>query len=111
MKSFKVLAKTYVNKKTNVSFITCKCKGEYLPLATADKDVSYTIKFSKVPDGVKVPSKDGIYSIGCENEKLWIDSRPDFKEKHIARCVPNKIVFEKDIEYKQSNEERVEPEI
>lgn len=100
MKTFKFIANSYINKKTNQPFLKFSCKGQYLPILKADKDVYYNIHFTKVPEDVLLPKKEGVYSVAVENKGLWLDDRAEMKEKNIVRCIPLKIIFENDLEHR-----------
>lgn len=101
MKTFKFIANTYINKKTNQPFMKFSCKGQFLPLLKAENDIYYNINFiTKLDDDVFLPKKEGIYSVACKDNRIWLDNRKDMIEKHIVRCEPLKIIFEKELEHR-----------
>ena len=105
LKSIKIIVREY-QKKEGGTFTKITCGGKYLPLAVAEEDVNYTVKFtskSKAP----VPTKEGIYEVAYEDGALWIDQRPEAQGRAILRINASKVVFsrvlpklEKDIRLK-----------
>lgn len=93
LKSFKFIAREY-KTKNNTTFMKLTCKGEFLPLVTAEVDKYYTIKFAS-KSLAKEPAKEGIYSVAYEEGGLWLDTRIENFDKNIARVNAIKIQFEK----------------
>lgn len=89
-KSIKVIVRSYTTKEGK-PFVKATAKGKYLPLALAEEDVNYTIKFV----GASLPTSEGIYEVAYEEGNLWIDQRAEYVEKNIVRVKPSKCVFNK----------------
>jgi hypothetical protein len=99
LKSFKIIAKKYVAKNGN-EFMKLSCKGQFLPVVTAQLEEYYTIKFTK-NSLAKEPVNDGVYSIAYEEGKCWIDDRPENYGKNIVRVEVQRIQFEKPLTAKE----------
>lgn len=93
LKSLKVIAKEY-HRKDGGTFMKLSCKGEFLPLVTAEVDKYYTIKFAK-GSLTGEPTKEGVYSIAYNEGDLWLDNRIENIDKNIARVRVQRIRFEK----------------
>lgn len=92
MQSIKFIVKKY-DKKTGGTFAKAQIKGKFVPLATAEDEVYYNVKF--VSKNVALPTEEGIYEVSYAENDLWIDNRPEMIEKHILRIKPYKCVFNK----------------
>lgn len=93
MKSINILVKNYKTKEGK-EFTLAKCKGQYLPFATAEVEENYTIKFANGGAVLAYPSREGIYEIAYNDDKsIWIDKRPEMLEKHICRVKVERIRF------------------
>lgn len=106
LKSFTVVVKNYTTKK-GTSFQKITCKGSNLPLATAEVDEYYNVRVcdnSKAQ--FKKDSHEGIYEISFEDKGLWIDTRPEMVEKHIARVNAERIIYQRPLLPKQPVEEK-----
>lgn len=90
MKTIKVLLHKYANAD-GAQFSKASIKGEYLPFADVEVEAYYRV--SPVSGGAEFPpTGEGIYEIAYEDKGLWIDKRPDFKDKHIVRVRAVRIV-------------------
>lgn len=96
LKSIKFILKNYKSKDGR-EFSKATCKGEYLPLALAETDVYYTIKFTSKSLS-PMPSNEGVYEVSFDENGIWIDSRIEQSEKHIVRINAKKVVFSKPLE-------------
>ena len=92
MKSIKVIVRQFVTKKDNKSFMTIRARGQYLPLATVQPDINYSIRLC---GEAKVPTKEGIYEMAFEDTAIWLDTRPEVAAKNIVRCKATRLVFQK----------------
>ena len=92
MQSFKFIVRKF-NKKAGGTFSKAEIKGQFLPLATAQDEVYYQVKF--VSKTVEMPTENGIYEVSYQEGDLWIDNRPEYVNKHILRVRPYKCVFTK----------------
>ena len=93
MRTIKIIAKSF-EKKGGGSFTKLSVGGKFLPLALAEDDVRYIVKFTANSD-VKEPVESGIYEVAYYEDKLWIDSRPECADKNIVRVQAHKVVFSK----------------
>lgn len=91
--SIKVIARVY-EKKSGGKFVKLTVGGKYLPLATAEDEVSYQVKFT-ANSLCKEPAEEGIYEVAYEEHGLWIDTRPEMLDKNIVRINAAKVVFSK----------------
>ena len=97
MKTIKVVLKNYKTKEGR-EFSKMTIKGKYIPLASANEETFYLVKFVKVEGkDVPVPTKEGIYQVACDDNGLWIDSRPEYASKNILRVKAVRVVFDKNI--------------
>lgn len=92
-KSIKIIVRAY-DKKAGGKFVKLSVGGKFLPLATAEDEVNYTVRFSS-HSTCKEPTEEGIYEVAYEEGGLWIDTRPENAEKHIVRINACKVVFDK----------------
>lgn len=93
MRTIKIIAKQF-EKKAGGTFTKLSVGGKFLPLALAEDDVQYTVKFTANSEA-KEPSQEGIYEVAYRDNKLWIDSRPECVDKNIVRIEAHKVVFSK----------------
>ena len=93
MRTIKIIARNY-ERKDGGSFTKLSVGGKFLPLALAEDEVNYTVKFTANSD-VKEPTQEGIYEVAFFDDKLWIDSRPENAGKNIVRVQAHKVVFSK----------------
>lgn len=100
MKKLKVIVKEF-KRKDGGTFTKITAKGKYIPLLEVESDVDYTIKFV---GEIQAPTKSGVWSIGCEDNGLWLDSRPEYLAKNIVRVRATKILFDKVLPNKSSQE-------
>ena len=91
--SIKVIVRNY-EKKTGGKFTKISIGGKFLPLATAEDDVNYQVKFTS-KSLCKEPTQEGVYEVAYEEGNLWIDRRDDNKDKFIVRINAVKVVFSK----------------
>ena len=91
--SVKVIVRNY-EKKAGGKFTKISIGGKYLPLATAEDDVNYQVKFTS-KSLCKEPTQEGIYEVAYEEGNLWIDTRPEAAGKNIVRVNACKVVFSK----------------
>lgn len=91
--SIKIIVRAY-DKKTGGKFVKLSVGGKYLPLATAEDDVQYQVKFTS-KSLCKEPTAEGVYEVAYEEGNLWIDTRPEAAEKNIVRINAAKVVFSK----------------
>ena len=91
--SIKIIVRAY-DKKTGGKFVKLSVGGKYLPLATAEDDVQYQVKFTS-KSLCKEPTAEGIYEVAYEEGNLWIDTRPEAAGKNIVRINAAKVVFSK----------------
>lgn len=89
--SVKIIVRNY-EKKTGGKFTKLSIGGKFLPLAIAEDDVNYQVKFTS-KSLCKEPTEEGIYEVAYEEGKLWIDSRPEVADKNIVRIEATKWVF------------------
>ena len=89
-KVIKIIVRAYTTKEGK-QFVKATAKGKFLPLALAEEDVNYNIKFV----GASLPTSEGIYEVAYEEGNLWIDQRAEFVDKNIVRIKPLKCVFNK----------------
>ena len=92
-KSIKIIVRAY-DKKAGGKFVKLTIGGKYLPLATAEDEVQYAVRFSS-KSTCKEPTEEGIYEVAYEEGGLWIDTRPENADKHIVRINALKVVFDK----------------
>lgn len=92
MQTIKFIVREFETKK-GVAFSKADIKGKYLPLAAAEDEVYYTIRF--VGKNVEMPTKAGVYEVAFNEGDMWIDSRVEYAEKHILRIKAVKCVFNK----------------
>ena len=92
MQSIKFIVKEFVTKK-GMPFSKADIKGQYIPLAVAEDDVYYTVRF--VGNTCEMPTEAGVYEVAFKEGDLWIDNRPEYAEKHILRIKAVKCVFSK----------------
>ena len=104
MQTIKFICRRYTVKKTGVPFVKLTVLGKFLPLALADDETEYLIKFTK--DSCAEPTKDGVYEVAYEDNGLWIDTRPEQVAKNIVRIKAHKVVFVKSLAYKLENESK-----
>ena len=92
MNSIKFIVREFETKK-GVPFTKADVKGKFLPLAVAEDEVYYTVRF--VGKSVEMPTKAGVYEVAFEDGGMWIDSRAEYADKHILRIKAVKCVFTK----------------
>ena len=95
MRSIKIIVRNYTTKDGR-EFNKATCKGQYLPIATAEVEKRYNIKFTKKSLS-PLPEKEGIYEVAFEDNGLWIDTRPECDGKDIVRVNAVRVVFVKNI--------------
>lgn len=89
-KSIKIIVRNY-NTKKGTTFTKLSVGGKYLPLAVAEDEVNYQVRFTK--DSVaKEPTNNGIYEVAFEEGNLWIDNR---NETPVVRVRAVKVIFDK----------------
>ena len=91
MKTIKVSLKNYQTKQ-NTTFTKVYAKGKYIPIATAELETNYTIKFVADGTSFKLPTKEGFYTLAVSD--CWIDTRPSYADKNIVRVKAVRMVFE-----------------
>ena len=91
--SVKIIVRSY-DKKAGGKFVKLTIGGKFLPLATAEDDVNYQVKFTS-KSLCKEPTQEGIYEVAYDEGNLWIDSRPEAAGKNIVRINAAKVVFTK----------------
>ena len=92
-KSIKIIVRAY-DKKAGGKFVKLSVGGQYLPLALAEDDTQYTVRFT-ADSLCKEPTAEGIYEVAYEEGELWIDTRPENADKNIVRITAAKVVFSK----------------
>lgn len=92
MKTIKIIVNQFTRKADGKAFTKAHCKGKYLPLAVADENIDYLVKFV---GAIQLPTKEGIYEVAVEDKGMWIDSRPDYLAKNILRVRAVRVVFYK----------------
>ena len=92
--SVKIIVRNYEKKNGGGKFTKLSIGGKFLPLAIAEDDVNYQVKFTS-KSLCKEPTEEGIYEVAYEEGKLWIDSRPEVAEKNIVRIEAAKVVYSK----------------
>ena len=80
--------------KDGRTFTKISVGGKFLPFVLAEDGVSYRVSFNK-KSPAQEPKEDGIYEIAYNEGDLWIDSRPEYAEKHIVRITAQKVRFSK----------------
>ena len=95
MRTIKIIARTY-EKKAGGSFPKLSIGGKYLPLALAEEEVQYQVKFTAKSD-CKEPTVSGIYEIAYADGDLWLDTRPENEGKNIVRVTAHRCVFSKQL--------------
>ena len=89
MESFKILIKQYTTKDGTRKFAAANVKGRYLPESVkADAETWYKLR----PVMTMIPVEEGGYTVECE--KVWIDKRPEYKDKNIVR-IKGSVTFSK----------------
>ena len=92
--TMKVINRIYT-KKDGKKFQKTFAKGKYIPVATCEDDVDYTIKFV---GEVKQPQSEGVFEVAFESGDCWLDQRIEYQDKNIVRVRARKIVFSKYLE-------------
>ena len=95
LRSIKILVGNYTTKDGR-EFSKATCKGQYLPLATAEAEKRYVVKFTK-KSLTPMPEKSGVYEVAFEDNGIWIDTRPECEGKDIVRINAVRIVFVKNL--------------
>ena len=93
MQSIKIIARKY-EKKAGGTFTKLSVGGKFLPLALAEDDVQYAVKFTR-GSACKEPVADGVYEVAFKENGLWIDNRPEMASKNIVRINAVKCVYSK----------------
>lgn len=93
MKAIKIIIKNYDLKKGG-NFTKATIKGKFLPLVLAEEETYYQVRFI----GKDLPKEEGVYQVSYEENDLWIDTRPEFVDKHIVRVRPVRVLFDKKLE-------------
>lgn len=93
MKKNSIIVRNYQTKDGR-TFTKLSIGGKFLPDVLAEDDVSYRVEFSK-KSAAEEPKEEGIYEVAYNEGDLWIDSRPEYTEKHIVRIVAQKVRFSK----------------
>lgn len=93
MEKLTVIVRNYETKDGR-TFTKISVGGKFLPDVLAEDEVSYRVQFLK-KSPAEEPKADGIYDIAYNEGDLWIDSRPEYAEKHIVRVLAQKVRFSK----------------
>lgn len=93
MQTIKIIARNFT-RKDGGTFVKLSVGGKFLPLALAEDDIQYTVKFTAKSE-VKEPTQDGIYEVAYADGQLWLDTRPENADKNIVRVTAHKVVFSK----------------
>lgn len=93
MEKLSVIVRNYETKDGR-TFTKISVGGKFLPDVLAEDEVSYRVSFNK-KSPAEEPKNDGIYEVAYNEGDLWIDTRPEFIEKHIVRIVAQKVRFSK----------------
>lgn len=93
MQKVKVIVRNYLTKK-GTTFTKLSIGGKFINDVLADESATYQVKFTAKSE-VKEPSQEGIYEVAFNDGEAWIDSRPDFAEKHIYRITAQRVKFYK----------------
>ena len=92
MQSLKFIVREFKTEKGQ-PFSKADVKGKFIPLAVAEDEVYYTVRF--VGKTVEMPQVKGIYEVAYKDGDMWIDNRPQYADKHILRIKAVKCVFSK----------------
>ena len=93
MEKISLIVRNYQTKDGR-TFTKLSVGGKFLPDVLAEDDISYRVSFSK-KSAAEEPKEDGIYEVAYNEGDLWIDTRPEYAEKHIVRIVAQKVRFSK----------------
>ena len=93
MRTIKIIVRSY-EKKAGGTFTKLSVGGKFLPLALAEEEVQYQVKFTAKSE-CKEPTQEGIYEVAYADNDLWIDTRPENADKHIVRITAHRVVFSK----------------
>ena len=93
MQTVKIIVRSY-EKKDGGKFTKLSIGGKYLPLALAEDQIQYTVKFTAKSE-CKEPTVEGIYEVAFAEGGLWLDTRPEAANKNIVRINAHKCVFSK----------------
>lgn len=87
LKVITIRVKEFKNSKSGASFFKGSIKGKYIPLVLAEEEEYYEVKVV----GYEF-EKEGTYQIAYELNNIWIDSRANFKDKHILRIKAKRVL-------------------
>ena len=93
MEKIKVIVRNYLTKDGR-TFSKVTIGGKFINDVLAEEDVTYRVMFTK-KSAVKEPNEDGIYEVAFNEGEAWIDTRPEYADKHIFRVTAQKVKFHK----------------
>lgn len=93
MEKISLIVRNYETKDGR-TFTKLSVGGKFLPSVLAEDSVSYRVSFNK-NSPAQEPKEEGIYEVAFNEGDLWIDTRPEYAEKHIVRIVAQKVRFSK----------------
>lgn len=93
MEKLTIIVRNYETKDGR-TFTKLSVGGKFLPDVLAEDNVSYRVSFNKNSQAEE-PKAEGIYEVAYNEGDLWIDTRPEYAEKHIVRIVAQKVRFSK----------------
>ena len=93
MQKVKIIVRNYQTKDGR-NFTKVSIGGKFIDDVLADESASYQVKFTQA-SAVKEPSEEVIYEVAFNDGEAWIDSRPEYEEKHIYRITAQKVKFSK----------------
>ena len=91
MEKIKIIVRKF-EKKAGGTFVKLFIGGKFINDVLADENTQYQVKFT-AKSAVKEPSEEGIYEVAYNEGECWIDTRPDFLEKHVLRITAQKVKF------------------
>ena len=93
MEKLTIIVRNYETKDGR-TFTKLSVGGKFLPDVLAEDSITYRVSFNKNSQAEE-PKVEGIYEVAYNEGELWIDSRPEYAEKHIVRIVAQKVRFSK----------------
>lgn len=93
MQKVKIIVRKY-EKKAGGTFTKLSIGGKFINDILADESISYQVKFT-ANSQVKEPSEEGIYEVAFNDGEAWIDTRPEYEDKHVFRITAQKVKFSK----------------
>ena len=93
MQKVKVIVRSYQTKEGR-AFSKITIGGKFINDVLADESAQYQVKFTQA-SAVKEPTEEGIYEIAFNDGEAWIDSRPEYAEKHFFRITAQRVKFSK----------------